>query len=156
MSTHTIGLHAGLLSLGLLGFVFLKGLNFEMRCMSEFKDRRNSCLLVGLTRITFCAYLSVQKDSEGTSTLTPPLWNSRLWDGFGEGGPFKVASFRQAEYNALNSRCWASARLPWELGSLRSHVGIWTLSPLKTGWGVPSPHPQLGSRPSPPASTVKI
>lgn len=92
--TH-IGLRVGLLSLGLLVFVFLKGLNLKMRCMSEFKDSRDSCLLVGLTRIAFCVHLRVQKDPEGTSSLSPPLWR---W-----------ASFRQAACNALNSHCWASA-----------------------------------------------
>lgn len=69
--TH-IGLRVGLLSFGLLVFVFLKGLNLKMRCMSGFKDSRDSCLLVGLKRIAFCVHLSVQKDPEGTSSLSSP------------------------------------------------------------------------------------
>lgn len=71
--THIV-LRVGLLSLGLLVFVFLKVLNLKMRCMSEFKDSGDSCQLMGHTRIAFCIHLSVQKDPEGTSSLSPPLW----------------------------------------------------------------------------------
>lgn len=75
--------------------------------MHEFKDSRNCCLLVGLTRITFCVY----KCPEGLRRDFPPCLNLGTEDhwGWGTGLELKVASVCQAACIVLNPHYWTSA-----------------------------------------------